>query len=51
LFKAYCEAAVKAEWMKSDKFADFRNGWKIVLKGILFRLVRLSLSHTSMIDY
>jgi hypothetical protein len=43
LFKAYCEAAVNAEWMKSDKFAEFRNGWKIVLKGILFRLVRLSL--------
>lgn len=39
LFKAFCEAAVKAGWMKSDKFSDFRNGWRIVLKGILFRLV------------
>ena len=39
LFNAFCETAVKAGWMKSDKFADFRNGWKIVLKGILFRLV------------
>ena len=42
LFKAYCEIAVKSGWMKSDKFTDFRNGWKIVLKGILFRLVRLT---------
>ena len=42
LFKAFCETAVKAGWMKSDKFSDFRNGWKIVLKGILFRLVRPS---------
>ena len=42
LFKGFCEVAVKAEWMKSDKFSDFRNGWKIVLKGILFRLVSTS---------
>lgn len=39
LFKGVCELAVKNRWMKSDKFQDFRNGWKIVLKGILFRLV------------
>ena len=42
LFKGFCEVAVKAEWMKTDKFSDFRNGWKIVLKGILFRLVSTS---------
>ncbi|KAL8949817.1 MAG: hypothetical protein Q9222_004104 [Ikaeria aurantiellina] len=39
LFKAFCEGAVRAGWFKGDKFEDFRNGWKIVLKGILFRLV------------
>jgi len=39
LFKAYCEGAIKWEWMNSDKFQDFRNGWKVVLKGILFRMV------------
>lgn len=39
LFKAFCEFAVKNGWMKLDKFQDFRNGWKLVLKGILFRLV------------
>lgn len=39
LFKAFCEGAVKAGWFKGNKFEDFRNGWKIVLKGILFRLV------------
>jgi hypothetical protein len=42
LLKGYCEMAVKAGWMKSDEFTDFRNGWKIVLKGILFRLVCLT---------
>ncbi|KAL8668640.1 MAG: hypothetical protein Q9168_006738 [Polycauliona sp. 1 TL-2023] len=39
LFKGFCEVAVKAGWFKGDKFEDFRNGWKIVLKGILFRLI------------
>ncbi|KAI9891519.1 MAG: hypothetical protein M1814_002642 [Vezdaea aestivalis] len=38
-FKGICELAVKRGWMKSDKFQDFRNGWLIVLKGIMFRLV------------
>ena len=39
LFKAFCEFAVKAHWFKGDKFEDFRTGWKVVLKGILFRIV------------
>ncbi|CAG8958192.1 hypothetical protein HYFRA_00000544 [Hymenoscyphus fraxineus] len=39
MFKGFCEVAVKARWMKSDKFQDFRNGWFTVLKGIMFRMV------------
>ena len=39
LFKAYCEFAAKSGWMKGDKFQEFRNGWKVVLRGIMFRLV------------
>ncbi|OJD19685.1 hypothetical protein AJ78_00417 [Emergomyces pasteurianus Ep9510] len=39
LFKAYCEIASKKGWIKGDKFQDFRNGWKIIMRGILFRLV------------
>lgn len=46
LFKGFCEIAVKAGWFKGDKFEDFRTGWKIVLKGILFRLV----SHESRVS-
>lgn len=38
LFKTYCEFAVKKKWMGQDKFIEFRNGWKTVLKGILFRM-------------
>ena len=39
LFKGFCEVAVKAGWFKGDKFEEFRTGWRVVLKGILFRLV------------
>ncbi|KAF2841929.1 TRP-domain-containing protein [Patellaria atrata CBS 101060] len=39
VFKYACEALSKAGKMKSDKFSDFRNGWKTVLKGIMFRIV------------
>ena len=46
LFKGFCEIAVKAGWFKGDKFEDFRTGWKVVLKGILFRLV----SHESCVQ-
>ncbi len=39
LAKAILDGCARAGWMKSDKFHEFRNGWKIVIKGILFRLV------------
>ncbi|KAF1358520.1 TRP-domain-containing protein [Lizonia empirigonia] len=38
-FKYICEGLTKAGRMKGDKFIDFRNGWRTVLKGILFRVV------------
>ena len=37
-FKGVCELLAKHGKMKSDKFQDFRNGWKVVTRGILFRL-------------
>jgi len=39
MFKGFCELAVRVRWMKADKFQDFRNGWLIVLKGIMYRMV------------
>lgn len=39
VFKGICELLVRAGRLKGDKFQDFRNGWIIVLKGILFRIV------------
>jgi hypothetical protein len=38
-FKYICEALVRSEKMQANKFQDFRNGWRTVLKGILFRIV------------
>lgn len=43
LTKVILDGCAKAGWMKSDKFLEFRNGWKIVIKGILFRLVSFRL--------
>ncbi|KAI5861640.1 duf907 domain-containing protein [Durotheca rogersii] len=37
-FKGFCELAAKNKWIKGDQFLDFRNGWRTVLKGILFRM-------------
>lgn len=37
-FKGICELLVRSGKMQGDKFLDFRNGWKIVMRGILFRL-------------
>ena len=37
-FKGACELLAKQGKMKTEKFQDFRNGWKTVLRGILFRL-------------
>lgn len=48
LFKGFCEVAANAGWFKKgDKFQEFRNGWKIVLKGILFRLVSSDVEESS----
>jgi hypothetical protein len=38
-FKGFCELAIKSGWIKGTKFVDFRNGWLVVLKGIMYRLV------------
>lgn len=37
-FKGACELLAKHGKMQSDKFQDFRNGWRVVTRGILFRL-------------
>lgn len=49
LFKGFCETAVKLGWFKGDKFEEFRNGWKIVLKGILFRIVLIGFPQISIL--
>ncbi|KAI0380441.1 TRP-domain-containing protein [Hypomontagnella monticulosa] len=37
-FKGFCELGAKQKWIKGDTFLEFRNGWRTVLKGILFRM-------------
>ncbi|KAF2665568.1 TRP-domain-containing protein [Microthyrium microscopicum] len=41
-FKFICEALIKSKKLKPEQFHDFRNGWTLVLKGILFRIVLIA---------
>ncbi|KAK2806805.1 hypothetical protein FQN50_005667 [Emmonsiellopsis sp. PD_5] len=49
LFKGYCEIASRKGWIKGDKFQDFRNGWKIVMRGILYRLTLIGYPQMSIL--
>lgn len=48
-FKGFCELATKKGWFKGDKFQDFRTGWKVVLKGILFRIILIGYSQMAVL--
>ncbi|WEW57628.1 Putative flavin carrier protein 3 [Emydomyces testavorans] len=48
-FKGVCELLAKSGRMKSDKFQDFRNGWRIVMRGILFRLTLIGFPQMSIL--
>ncbi|KGO37753.1 TRP-like family [Penicillium expansum] len=48
-FKGITDLLVKSGKMKSDRFQDFRNGWKTVLRGILFRLTLIGLPQMSVL--
>lgn len=39
VFKGICELLVRGRRMDPSRFSEFRNGWKLILKGILLRLV------------
>ena len=41
-FKFFCEGLVKSKKLKPEQFTEFRNGWTLVLKGILFRIVLIA---------
>lgn len=42
-FKGICEGLVNARKMDPARFQEFRNGWRLILKGVLLRLVRKSI--------
>ena len=41
IFKYTLKFLLRSGRLEPEKFQDFRNGWRIVLKGILYRVVRL----------
>lgn len=38
VFRYVCEALVRSGKIRENRFAEFREGWKVVLKGILYRI-------------
>ncbi|KAK4077379.1 uncharacterized protein Triagg1_3711 [Trichoderma aggressivum f. europaeum] len=51
LFKGICELLAKQGVMKADKFLEFRNGWRTVLKGILYRIALIGLPQLSILCF
>ncbi|KAL2404944.1 Flavin carrier protein 1 [Exophiala dermatitidis] len=49
LTKAILDGCARAGWMRQDRFLEFRNGWKVVIKGILFRLILLGFVQMSIL--
>ena len=37
------------KWMQKDRFYEFREGWRTVLKGIMFRLVLIGYTQMSLL--
>jgi Transient receptor potential (TRP) ion channel len=37
------------KWMQKDRFYEFRQGWRTVLKGIMFRLVLIGFTQMSLL--
>ncbi|KAL6893390.1 TRP domain-containing protein [Trichoderma evansii] len=51
LFKFALEGLAKQGVMKSDKFLEFRNGWRTVLKGILYRIALIGFPQLSILCF
>jgi hypothetical protein len=41
-FKYVCDLLVRSKKLKPEQFHEFRHGWTLVLKGILFRIVLIA---------
>ncbi|KAK2627858.1 hypothetical protein QTJ16_002504 [Diplocarpon rosae] len=41
LFRVFCDLAIRAKWLESqnNKFQDFHDNWRIMMKGTIFRLI------------
>lgn len=39
IFKYFCDLAVRARWMNSERFQELRADYRVVLKGVIYRLL------------
>lgn len=51
VFKYGSEVMIKAGWIKNTRFVDFRNNWKIVLKGSLSRYIYIGFTQLVILSF
>ena len=39
LFRGFCSLAIRARWMKDDRFQTFRDDYRVTLKGVILRIL------------
>lgn len=49
--KYVIELSIRCGWMKSDRFAEFRENWKMVLKGSLLRYIYIGFTQLTILSF
>ena len=49
--KYIMELSIRLGWMKSDRFAEFRENWKMVLKGSLLRYIYIGFTQLTILSF
>lgn len=45
------EVCIKAGWVKQNKFLEFRNNWRIILKGALLRYIYIGFTQLTILSF
>lgn len=51
VFKYGVEVCVRAGWVKRNRFSEFRNNWRIILKGALLRYIYIGFTQLTILGF
>lgn len=51
VWKYGIEVCIKAGWVKQNKFLEFRNNWRIILKGALLRYIYIGFTQLTILSF